>query len=151
MAYMDVILRDDVPKLGKSGQLVRVRSGFGRHYLVPKGIAVLATKKNKARMDHEQRVIALRRGKLLKTAEDLKARLEGMTVTISKRVGENEKLYGSVTNKEIAAALASQGVALDRKTIRMDEPLKTVGVHNLTVELDPEVQASLKVWVVSEE
>ena len=151
MAYMEVILRDDMPNLGKSGDLVRVKAGYGRNYLIPKGIAILATKRNKAQMEHEKRVIAVRRAKQIKTAEDLKAKLEELTVSISKKVGKDDKLFGSVTVKEIADYLGNQGFSIDRKALKLEHPIKELGVHNIPVKLDNEVEATLKVWVVNEE
>ena len=150
MSYMDIILRDDIKKLGSSGDLVRVKSGYGRNYLIPKGFAIKATKKNKAKMEHEKRVIGIRRAKMVKTAEDLKAKLEELKVTISKKVGENEKLFGSVTQKDIALAIASEGYKIDKKKIHLAEAIKTVGVHDGTVDLGNGVEASIKIWVVSE-
>lgn len=150
MGFMEIILSDDVPNLGNSGQIVRVRAGYGRNYLIPRGYAVLANKKNRAQLEHQQKVITARRSKMIKTAEDLKAKLEEITLTIQKKVGENEKLFGSVTPKEIVDALDRQGLRVDRKNIHLDEPLKTLGVHTINVKLDSEVHAALKVWVVSE-
>ncbi|MBU1244188.1 50S ribosomal protein L9 [Myxococcota bacterium] len=149
MAYMEIIISEDI--LGKkTGEVVRVRAGYGRNYLIPMGLAVEATLKNKARMEHEKRVVSSRRAKLVKTAEDLKARLEAMTLSIPKRTGEGDKLYGSVTTKELQAALEAQGLTVDRKIFVMSETIKTTGVHQVTCRLTQSVTASLKVWVISE-
>ncbi|MBN2723002.1 MAG: 50S ribosomal protein L9 [Deltaproteobacteria bacterium] len=150
MGFMEIILRDDVSNLGKSGDILKVRNGYGRNYLVPKGLAIVATKKNKAKLEHDRQVITARRSKLIKTSEDMKARLEELTITIQKKVGESDKLFGSVTQREVIEALGSQGVTLNKKSLLMDEPLKTLGVHSISVKLDAEVEATLKVWVVSE-
>ena len=150
MAFMEIILRDDVPHLGKSGELVRVKAGYGRNYLLPKGFAIKATKKNKSRMEHERAVIAVRRSKLVKTAEDLKNKLEELTLTVAKKVGDNDKLFGSVTPKDIAALIKNSGYDVERKTIHFEEPIKSLGVHKGLVDLGNDVKAELKIWVVSE-
>ncbi len=150
MAFMEIILRDDVPHLGKSGDLVKVKAGYGRNYLLPKGLAIKATKKNRARMEHERAVIALRRSKLVKTAEDLKAHLEELTLTITKKAGDNDKLFGSVTSKDVVEAVAKAGYTLSKKSVRFEEPAKTLGVHKGIVDLGNGVEANLKIWVVSE-
>ncbi len=150
MAYMEIILSEDI--LGrKSGEILRVRAGFGRNYLIPKGLAVEATLKNKSRLEHDKRVIAARRSKVVKTAEDLKAKIEQLTVSIPKRVGEGDKLFGSVTAKDLQSALMAQGLELDRKAFVLDEPIKTAGVHQVSCRLAHSVSASLKVWVISED
>ncbi len=149
MAYMEIILSEDM--FGKkAGEVVRVRAGYGRNYLIPKGMAVEATPKNKALMEHEKRVLLARRAKQIKTAEDMRARLEGISLQIAKRGGEGDRLYGSVTAKEIQAALEAQGLRVDRKTFVMPEPIKTTGVHEVKCRLAPSVEATLKVWVISE-
>ena len=149
MAYMEIILSED--NLGKkTGDVVRVRAGYGRNYLIPMGLAVQATTKNKARVEHEKRVVSARRAKLVKTAEDLKARLEALTLSIPKRTGDGEKLFGSVTSKELQTALEAQGLKVDRKIFVLADPIKSTGVHQVTCRLTQSVTASLKVWVISE-
>lgn len=149
MAYMEIILSEDM--FGKkAGEVVRVRAGYGRNYLIPKGMAVEATPKNKALMEHEKRVLMARRAKQIKTAEDLRARLEGISLQIAKHVGDGDRLYGSVTAKEIQAALEAQGLSVDRKAFIIPEPIKTAGVHEVKCRLAPSVEATIKVWVISE-
>ena len=148
---MQVILREDVAKLGQTGDLVTVRDGYGRNYLIPRGLAVLATPRNVKRLEHDKRVIAQREAKLLRKAESVKSKLEGMSVNIPKQVGEEDKLFGSVTARDIAEALAAQGVEIDRRTIQLDEPIKTLGVHEVVVRLARSLTATLKVWVVAAE
>jgi large subunit ribosomal protein L9 len=150
MAFMEIILKEDVANLGKTGDMVKVKAGYGRNYLVPKGLASRATLKNKSRLEHEKRIIETRRGKLVKTAEDMRAKLETITLTITKKVGEGEKLYGSVTTKEISNALEAQGLNVSRKSFVLDDTIKTLGVHNIIVKLEQGISATLKVWVVSE-
>ena len=149
MAYMEIIISEDI--LGKkTGDVVRVRRGYGRNYLIPLGLAVEATPKNKSLMEHEKRVVSSRRAKLVKTAEDLKARIEAITLSIPKRTGEGEKLFGSVTSKDLQAALEAQGLTVDRKIFVIAEPIKSTGVHQIQCRLTQSVTASLKVWVISE-
>lgn len=146
---MQVILREDVPNLGRVGDVVKVKPGYGRNYLIPRGLAVLADERQVRRFTHEKRVIAQREQRMAKAAESLKEQLEKASVTVPKQVGEEEKLYGSVTNREIAEALKAQGIEIDRKSIELDEQIKTLGVHQVKVRLARGVLADLKVWVVA--
>ncbi|MBU1239752.1 50S ribosomal protein L9 [Myxococcota bacterium] len=150
MAFMEIILRDDVQHLGKSGDAVKVKAGYGRNYLLPKGLAIKATKKNKSRLDHDRKVISIRRAKYVKTAEDLKVKLEELTFTIAKKVGENEKLFGSVTQKEVAEIIENNGYSVEKKNIHFEDNIKTLGVHKGFCDLGNGVKAELKIWVVSE-
>lgn len=146
---MQVILREDVPHVGRSGQVVEARAGFVRNYLIPRGLAVAATGCGLQQLEHEKRVIARREQKLLRDGMAVKAKLEGLTINIARQVGQEEKLFGSVSNVDIAAALAAQGVTLDRKKIQLGEPIRTLGVHSVTVQLGKGMTAALKVWVVA--
>lgn len=146
---MQVILREDVPHLGHSGEMVTVKEGYGRNYLIPRGMAVIANPKNVARLEHDKRVITQRESKLLQSATSLKDKIEGLSLNVAKQVGEEDKLFGSVTAKEIADALAEQGVTIDRKKIALAEPIKTLGVHTVKVSLGRQIDAELKVWVVA--
>src|SRR2546430_1979464 len=148
---MQVILREDVKNLGKSGELVNVKPGYGRNYLIPKGLAIVATPKNVARLEHEKRVIGARATKLAKDAQAQAARIEGATINISRAVGEEDRLFGSVTGRDIADALAEAGVQLDHRKIHLSEPIKTLGMHEVKVRLGHEVFATAKVWVVKKE
>ncbi|PID39801.1 MAG: 50S ribosomal protein L9 [Proteobacteria bacterium] len=146
---MQVILREDVEHLGNTGDIVNVKPGYGRNYLIPRGLAVAANPKNVARLEHDKRVISARELKLAKNAEALKAKIEGIELTIAKPVGDEDKLFGSVTTRDIAEAAAEKGVALDRKKLDIAEPIRTVGEHSVTVNLGREQSAALKVWVVA--
>lgn len=146
---MQVILSEDVENVGKSGDIVNVKDGFGRNYLIPRGLAVPASSKAVSRLEHDKRVIAQREAKLMRTSEALKARIEALSINIAKQVGEEEKLFGSVTNKEIADALAEQGVEIERRKLQIDEPIRTVGQHDVTINLGRQMTATLKVWVVA--
>ena len=148
---MQVILREDVPNLGRSGEVVTVKPGYGRNYLLPRGLAVIATPKNMARLEHEKRVIEQRNQKLLRDAQAIKDRLEQLSINIPRAVGQGEKLYGSVTSRDIADALREAGVPIDHRAIRLEEPLKTLGMFPVEVRLGRGVVATLKVWVVAQE
>ena len=148
---MQVILREDMDNLGKSGEVVTVKPGFGRNYLIPQGLAVLATAQDVARVAHEKRVITARNAKLMKDVQAAADRLNQVSVSIPVQVGEEDKLYGSVTSRDIADALKEKGVAIDVKTLALDEPLKTLGLAEVPVKLGRGVTATIKVWVVKKE
>ena len=147
---MRVILREDVHGLGDVGDIVEVKPGYGRNYLLPQGLAVLADPKNVRRIEHEQRLIAKRLESMKAEAAEVSSRLEGLSVTIPRKSGELDKLFGSVTVRDIADALAIEGVEVDRKRIRLQEPIKTLGVYKVTVRLHPEVTPEVMVWVTAE-
>ncbi len=148
---MRVILRENLDNLGKAGEVVTVRSGYGRNYLLPAGLAVPATEKDEARLQHEQRVIAARITKLGKELQSEADRLSQASVSLARAVGEEDKLYGSVNNRDIAEALAEQGIKLDAKKIQLDEPIKALGMTEVPVKLGHDVTAKIKVWVVKKE
>jgi large subunit ribosomal protein L9 len=148
---MRVILRENLDNLGKAGEVVTVRPGYGRNYLLPAGLAVPATEKDEARLQHEQRVIAARITKLGKELQSEADRLSQASVSLARAVGEEDKLYGSVNNRDIAEALAEQGIKLDAKKIHLDEPIKTLGMTEVIVKLGHDVTAKIKVWVVKKE
>jgi large subunit ribosomal protein L9 len=148
---MRLILRENMDNLGKAGEVVSVRDGYGRNYLLPHGLAVPATEKDEARMQHEQRVIAARVAKLAKQLQSEADRLSQVSVSLARAVGEEDKLYGSVTNRDIAEALAEQGVKLDAKKIQLDEPIKALGMTEVAVKLGHDISTKIKVWVVKKE
>ncbi|MCB9556430.1 MAG: 50S ribosomal protein L9 [Deltaproteobacteria bacterium] len=148
---MQLILREDVKSLGQSGDVVTVKDGYGRNYLIPRGLAVPASARQVARLEHDKRVISQREQKLLRSAEAVRDRLEQLSINISKRVGEEQRLFGSVTAREIVDALAAQGVTIDRKAIQLDEPIRALGTHDVPVRLRRDVTATLKVSVVAAE
>jgi large subunit ribosomal protein L9 len=148
---MQVILKEDVPNLGRSGDVVNVKPGYGRNYLIPRGLAVIATPKNVSRIDHEKRVIESRAQKLLKDAQAVKDRLEQLSINIARPVGAGDKLYGSVGGRDIADALKEQGVPVDHRKIVLAEPIKSLGMFTVDVKLAHDVVAKLKVWVVAKE
>jgi large subunit ribosomal protein L9 len=148
---MQVILRDDMDNLGKSGEVVNVKSGYARNFLLPRGLAVKATASDVARVEHEKRVIAARTAKLAKEAQAEADKLSQVSVSIARAVGEEDKLYGSVTTRDIAEALREQGVTVDSKKIHLEEPIKTLGMTEVPVKLGRGVTANVKVWVVKKE
>jgi large subunit ribosomal protein L9 len=148
---MQVILRDDMENLGKSGEVVNVRPGYARNYLLPRGLAVKATATDVARVEHEKRVIAARAAKLSKETQAEADKLSKVSVSIPRAVGEEDKLYGSVTTRDIAEALHAQGVTVDAKKLVLDEPIKTLGLAEVPVKLGRGVTATIKVWVVKKE
>ncbi|HTA20672.1 MAG TPA: 50S ribosomal protein L9 [Polyangia bacterium] len=148
---MQVILRDDMDNLGKSGEVVNVKPGYARNYLLPRGHAIKATESDVKRVEHEKRVIAARTAKLAKEAQAEADKLSQVSVSIARAVGEEDKLYGSVTTRDIAEALAGKGVKVDSKKIHLDEPLKALGMTEVQVKLGRGVNATIKVWVVKEE
>lgn len=146
---MQVILREDVENVGKMGEVVNVRDGFGRNYLIPRGLAVVATGRNVRRLEHERKVIEQHDARRQRDARAVKERVEALSLTIAKNTGEEDKLFGSVTNREIADALKEQGIEIDRKQILLEQPIKALGVYTVEVRLARDVSASLKVWVVA--
>ena len=146
---MQVILREDVPDLGKTGDLVTIKDGFGRNFLIPRGLAVMASLRNVKRMDHEKRLIEQQNAKRHRDALSIKEKIESLSLTITKHTAEEDKLFGSVTNREIAEALKEEGLDVDRKTILLEQPIKALGVYTVTVRLTGDLTANLKVWVVA--
>lgn len=147
---MKVILRQNVESLGKAGDLVKVADGYAKNYLVPKGLATEADTKNLKAFEHEKQRILRQAEKVRKEAEAAAAKLNGVTCTIARRVGEQEKLFGSVSTKDIGDALAAQGVEIDRKSILLDEPLKALGEFPVRIKLGGGMSAEIKVLVVAE-
>ena len=145
---MKVILIQEIPALGGLGSVVEVAPGYGRNYLIPQGKALEANKGNLARFEQQRSRLLQQYAKEKDVAQALADRLAEITVTISQRVGESDRLYGSVTNVHIAEALAKKGFDLDRKKIDMPEPIKTVGAHEVEIKLHTDVKAVIKVEVV---
>jgi large subunit ribosomal protein L9 len=147
---MKVILREDVYNLGKSGELVSVKEGYARNYLLPRNLAMLASTANVHQLEHEKKVIELRQQKLKGSAQEQAKKLEGVKVTIKRKVGDQDKLFGSVTALDIAEALAAAGHKLDRRLIHLPEPIKAVGAFEIEMRLHREVTAKLNVTVEGE-
>jgi large subunit ribosomal protein L9 len=147
---MEVILREDIEKLGHRGQVVKVAPGFARNFLLPKRLAVAATGANKKIVEQEREAHLRREAKLAGDARDLAKLLESVTVEIAQKAGENDQLFGSVTSKDIADALEQQKFSIDRRKIQLEEPIKTLGDHKVTVRLHREVPVEITVRVVKE-
>ena len=145
--HINVVLTEDLTNLGKSGELVRVRPGYARNYLIPRGLAISATAENVARIEHEKRVVEVRVAKQRGEAEQLSDKLKSVKITIERPVGEGDRLYGSVTSRDIEEALAAQGFAVDRRRIQT-EAIKSLGTHTVTIRLATSVSANVEVNVV---
>lgn len=148
---MQLILVKDVEDLGRAGEIVEVKPGFARNYLVPQGIAYPATPANMKRLEHERRKLVEAAEHALKSAAAFGEKLQGVAVNFKARAGEEGKLFGSVTSGDIAESLAEQGIEIDRHLIRLDEPIKQLGVYKVPVRLHAEVKPEITVWVVAEE
>jgi large subunit ribosomal protein L9 len=147
---MKLILREDVYNLGKGGELVEVKPGYGRNFLIPRGLAVLANPKNIREVEHQKAVAAAKAAKLKASAEAVAKRLSDTPLSFKRKVGEQDKLYGSVTAMDLAEALAARGVQIDRRAIDLSEPLKTLGDFEVGVKLHSDVVGKVKVKVEAE-
>jgi large subunit ribosomal protein L9 len=146
---MKVILKENVESLGKAGDLVKVADGYARNFLVPKGLAAEANGRNLKVFEHEKQRIMQQAEKIQKQAEEAAARLSAETCTIARRVGEQEKLFGSVGAKDIEDALAAQGIEIGKKSVLLDEPIKALGEFPVRIKLSAGVTAEIKVIVVA--
>ena len=144
---MEVILREDVPHLGTIGDVVKVRAGYARNYLLPRGLATVADKRNVRALEHERRLVDEKRRRALSAAESVAKQLAAARVVITARAGEEGKLFGSVTNIDIERALAEQGLTVERRRIRLEEPIKTLGEHTVPVSVSVGVTGDLTVTV----
>jgi large subunit ribosomal protein L9 len=147
---VEVILREDVENLGKIGDVVEVAGGFGRNYLLPNGLAVKASTKNLKEQEHQKSLVQARMDRQRREAEVLAGSLDSVSCTISRKTGEEEKLYGSVTSRDIEEALKQEGVSIDRRRILLEEPIKKLGVYTVPVKLHTDVTGNIKVWVVKQ-
>ena len=148
---MKVILREDVEKLGKAGEVVKVADGYGRNYLIPRQLAFLANVRNMKTLDHDRRMIETRAKKTRKTAEGRRRTLSGMSLSISAKAGEEGKLFGAVTSRDIAEALEKAGVKIDRKSIQLEEPIKQLGEYKVKIRVAADVVPEISVTVTAEE
>jgi large subunit ribosomal protein L9 len=147
---MKVILLENVPSLGKAGDLVKVSDGYGRNYLIPQKKAILATEKSLKVIEHQKRLVQQQMEKVKKNAEKLGRKIETLSCTFAKTVGESGKLFGSVTSMDVENYLKENGIEVDRKKIALEEPIKNLGMFTVPIKLHPEVTTHLKVWVVQE-
>lgn len=148
---MKVILRDRLDTLGNAGDVVDVKPGYARNYLIPKGLAYEATQANVRRIDAERAATARKDAESLNEAKQRASSIEGVSLTFRARAGQEGKLFGSITSADIAEELAKQGVEIDRRSIELEEPIKALGVTSVPVRLHPQVRPELKVWVIAED
>jgi len=147
---MLVVLKENVENLGRIGDVVKVSDGYARNFLIPGKKVVPASEDNLAAVEHQKKMLEKKRLLEKSGAEELAKKIAAFTCNISRKTGEKDKLFGSVTNTDIADALAAGGINVEKRTIHMKDPIKALGVHTVEVRLLPEVTASLKVWVVKE-
>ena len=148
-ANIQVVLQQDVDKVGRSGDLVRVRPGFARNFLLPRQLAVPATSAAVHRIEHEKIVALARAEKARKDAQGAAAQLSSVSITIAQKAGDDGRLFGSVTTKDIEAALHAKGVIIDRRKIHLAEPIKAVGTYDIPIRLVTDITATVKVQVVA--
>jgi large subunit ribosomal protein L9 len=147
---IEVILREDVKTLGRAGEMVRVKPGYARNYLLPQGLAYEATEGNKKRIAAETKARTSRNEAEKTQAQQVATTLSAVTLSLSGKAGEEGKLFGSITSQDVADALARAGHTVDKRRIELDHPIKTIGEHAVTIRLHPEVHAELRVSVVAE-
>ena len=145
--HIQVVLKDDVDKLGSSGDLVRVKPGYARNYLIPRGLAAVATRANVAQIEHEKKVAVARAAKLKGDAQAVAKRMSDIVINLMAQAGEGDKMFGSIGTKDIADALKAKGHEVDRKKILLPEPIKSLGEHTVSVKLGYDVAATIKVVV----
>ena len=147
---MKVILRQNNEKLGNIGDVIDVKDGFARNYLIPRNIAFRATEGNLKALEEEKKQLARKEDKAAKDAEKISAQLASASLTITMKVGEDDKLFGAVTSQMIADSFVEKGFSIDKRIIELEEPIKTLGIFEVPVKLHPKVTAKVKVWVVRE-
>jgi large subunit ribosomal protein L9 len=145
---MEVILNQDIDRLGKSGTIVKVKDGYARNFLIPNGLAVPLTPKNLERLEQEKKRKTLQLEKAKQAAEELKNKLANLSLTIPVLIHEEDKLYGNITSLDIATALTEEGFNIDKNSIILDEPINSLGIYEVPIKLHSEVIANIKVWVV---
>lgn len=147
---MLVILKENIDNLGRIGDVVKVANGYARNFLIPNKKVVPADEQNVAQIEHQKKLLEKKRSAEKLTAEETAKKIASFTCNISRKTGEKDKLFGSVTSGDIADALKAGGIEVEKRSIHIREPIKALGVHNVEVKLLPEVTANLKVWVVKE-
>jgi large subunit ribosomal protein L9 len=148
---MEVILKEDILNVGKIGELVRVRDGYARNYLLPRGLVMIANKKNIKTFEHQKKIVADQKQKIMRHAQAIGEELAGVMVSIPMRAGEEGKLFGSVTNIHIEKALKAKGLNVDRRKIHLEEPIKNLGEFEVPVRLAADLSVSIKVSVIPED
>lgn len=145
---MKVILQDDVHNLGSTGDVVEVADGYGRNYLLPRQLAVLADERNSRKLSHQKRLAAAKQARLLGEAKALAGRITGTAITLKRQATTEDRIHGSVTNIDICEALAAQGIQVDRRQIVLPEPIRNIGVSQVPVRILKDVEAQVKVYVI---
>ena len=148
---MEVILKEDVANVGKIGEVVRVRDGYARNYLLPRGLVLLANKKNLKTFEHHKKVVADQKQKITREAQSVGQSISTVSLTIRMRVGEEGKLFGSVTNIQIEKALKAQGLIVDRRKIQLEDPIKVAGDYEVPIRMTADLTVPLKISVIPEE
>lgn len=148
---MNIILTKDIDKLGNAGEIIKVKDGYARNFLIPKGFAMVANDNNLKQLEFQKRVIDKKVNKEYENANILAGKISSNDISISKKVGEEGKLFGTVTNREIADAMKAKGLKIDHRNIIIDDPIKKAGVYEVSIKLFREVRGTLKLWVVAEE
>ena len=148
---MEVILKEDIANLGKIGEIVRVRDGYARNYLLPRGLVLVANKKNMATFEHQKKLVADQKQKIIKQAQAVGDQLAGVSLTVAMRAGEEGRLFGSVTNIQIEKALKAKGLNVERRKIHLPEPIKNLGEYEVPIRLAADVTVPLKLSVVAED
>jgi large subunit ribosomal protein L9 len=147
---MKVILREDMENLGRAGEVVKVADGYGRNYLIPRSLAVLADTRNLKALEHERKVIEARAKKARKSAEEQAGRIAAISLVIPAKAGEEGKLFGSITSRDVAEALAKQGVEVDRRLVLLEDPIKQLGEYKVRVKVGTGIVPEVSVSVVAE-
>lgn len=148
---MLVILRENVENLGRIGDLVNVTNGYARNFLIPRKLVMVADPANVKMIENQKKVLEKKRVAARAVSQELAKKISDQSVTISRKVGENDKLFGSVTQSDIVDALKKSGLAVEKRMITLENPIKALGVHTVTVKFDQDVSSTVKVWVVKEE
>ncbi|HEU4451644.1 MAG TPA: 50S ribosomal protein L9 [Longimicrobium sp.] len=148
---MQVILRERLENLGDAGEIVDVKAGYARNYLIPKGLAYEATAANKRKLEAEGNRRAAKEAETLSEAQTQARSIEGVSLTFKARAGQEGKMFGSITSADIAEKLAEQGITIDRRQIELEEPIKTLGVTSVAIRLHPQVKPEIKVWTIADE
>lgn len=148
---MLVILKENVENLGRIGDVVKVADGYARNFLIPNKKVVAANENNLSAIEHQKKMLEKKRAAEKQSAEEISKKIAAFTCNISRKVGEKDKLFGSVTANDIADALQAGGITIEKRLIHIKDPIKALGVHSVEIKLLPEVVTNLKVWVVKEE
>ncbi len=147
---MQIVLKEDIDKLGRRGEIVKVADGYARNYLLPLGKALPATAGNLKVIEREKRRYVVRLTKEKEENQALAGKIQALSLTLVRKVGESDVLYGSVTSGDVAESLSKEGIVVDKRRIQLPEPIKSLGIYTIPIRLHPEVTAEVKVWVVKE-